>query len=107
MNAHRRGVPTVSLDESGTAAESMTAAPDQIEMLLAAERRQQMERLVARLAPKLREAIWLRFAGELEYREIAAIVDRPEETVRSRVFQALRRLRDLIGPGGHHDRSWK
>jgi RNA polymerase sigma-70 factor (ECF subfamily) len=106
LNASRRGVSTAPSQEPGTAAEPAAAAPDQIEALLAAERRQQMDRLVARLPPKLREAIWLRFAGELEYREIAAIVDRSEEAVRSRVFEGLRRLRDLIGRAVN-DRSWK
>ena len=62
-----------------------------------------MERLVSRLPPKLREAIWLRFAAELEYGEIAAIVDRSEEAVRTRVFNGLRRLRDLLGK----HRSWR
>jgi RNA polymerase sigma-70 factor (ECF subfamily) len=108
----RRGPLVVALEEkeTGEAQVTLGAAPDQIETILADERRQQMDRLVSRLPPKLREAICLRFAAELEYREIAAIVDRSEETVRSRVFAGLRRLRDLIGGGrrGHrNDRSWR
>jgi RNA polymerase sigma-70 factor (ECF subfamily) len=107
----RREPPVVALEETGESPATLAAAPDQIETILAAERRQQMDRLVSRLPPKLREAIWLRFAAELEYREIAAIVDRSEEAVRSRVFAGLRRLRDLIGGAGRrghqNDRSWR
>ena len=96
---HRSPV-TVPIEESGELRVAIAAAPDQVEALLAAERAQQMNRLVSRLPPKLREAIWLRFTAELEYREIAAIVDRSEEAVRSRVFEGLRRLRHLIERSG-------
>ena len=68
----------------------------QIDALLAAERRQHLDRLVWRLPPKLRDAIWLRFVADLDYPEIAAIAKRPEETVRGRVFQGLKRLRALL-----------
>jgi RNA polymerase sigma-70 factor (ECF subfamily) len=84
---------------AAVAAQGMAATTEHIDALLAAERRQQLQRLVQRLPPKLRDAIWLRFSAELEYAEIAAIVHRPEETVRSRVFLALKRLRRLIDGG--------
>jgi RNA polymerase sigma-70 factor (ECF subfamily) len=87
-----------SLNEAITA-HDLAPAVEHIDALLAAERRQQLQRLVQRLPPKLRDAIWLRFSAELEYAEIAAIVHRPEETVRSRVFLALKRLRRLIDGG--------
>ena len=101
--SRRRSPSTVPLDESGEIRSVIAAAPDQIDALLTAERRQQMDRLVSRLPPKLREVIWLRFAAELEYGEIAAIVHRSEEAVRTRVFNGLRRLRDLLGK----QRSWR
>ena len=113
LNAGRHRSPrTVPLEQGGEVGATTEPGPDQIEALLAAERRQQMDRLVSRLAPKLRDAIRLRFAAELEYREIAAILNRSEAAVRNRVFKGLRRLRDLIGvaggergPGNH--RSWR
>jgi DNA-directed RNA polymerase specialized sigma24 family protein len=62
------------------------------------------------LSPKLREAVWLRFGAELEYGEIATIVGRSTEAVRTRVCHALRRLRHLMGGAGldddPNDRSW-
>lgn len=111
LNAARRRVPaTVPLEATGERPDNLGAAPEQIEALLAAERRQRMDRLVSRLPPKLREAIWLRFAGELDYGEIAAVLGRSEEAVRSRVWNGLRRLRQLMGRGGRdggpNDRSW-
>ena len=39
----------------------------QVDAFLAAERRKHLERLVAKLPPKLRDAIWLRFSAELDY----------------------------------------
>lgn len=98
--SRQRPLVTVPLEESGELPVAVTAAPDQIEALLAAERAEQMNRHVSRLPPKLREAIWLRFTAELEYRDIAAIIGRSEEAVRSRVFEGLRRLRHLIERSG-------
>jgi RNA polymerase sigma-70 factor (ECF subfamily) len=110
LNATRRRVATLPLETAAEAHAAIGAAPDQIEALLAEERRQRMDRLVERLPPKLREAIWLRYGAELEYGEIAAIVDRSTEAVRTRVFHGLRRLRDLMGGAGRdddsNDRSW-
>lgn len=72
------------------------ASADQVEELLAAERRQHLDRLVSRLPPKLRDAIWLRYSADLDFAEIAAIVKRSEDTVRGRVFRGLKRLRALL-----------
>ncbi len=70
----------------------------QLDHLLALERRRRLEALVAQLPVKLRESIWLRFSAELPYDEIAQVLRRPEQTVRSRVFHALKRLRTLMAP---------
>lgn len=110
LNSARRRLPTVPLDTTAEANAASGAAPDQIEALLAAERQQRLDRLVERLSPKLREAVWLRFGAELEYSEIATIVGRSTEAVRTRICHALRRLRHLMGGDGRdddpNDRSW-
>ncbi|MBC8132809.1 MAG: sigma-70 family RNA polymerase sigma factor [Deltaproteobacteria bacterium] len=72
-------------------------ASDHLETFLADERRQQLDQLISRLPPKLRDAIWLRYAADMQYDEIAYIVKRPVETVRSRVFHGLSRLRKSFG----------
>lgn len=77
--------------------ETRVAAPgDAVDVFLEAERRRRLDRLVDQLPAKLRDAIRLRFSAELEYAEIAEIVRRPEATVRSRVFQGLKRLRQRL-----------
>lgn len=70
--------------------------PDQLDELLERERRRRARAALLGLAPKLREAVLLRFDQGLDYAEIARIVGRPEVTVRSRVFHAMKRLRDAL-----------
>lgn len=67
--------------------------PDQLDALLDRERQERLYALVDALPHEQRRAIWLRYAGRLEYAEIAEIVSRPEATVRTRVFLGLKRLR--------------
>jgi RNA polymerase sigma-70 factor (ECF subfamily) len=70
--------------------------PDQVDRLLAAERGRQVRAALLELSPKLREAVLLRFDQGLGYAEIARVVGKPEPTVRTRVFQALQRLRAAL-----------
>ncbi|MGC4119759.1 MAG: RNA polymerase sigma factor [Myxococcales bacterium] len=81
------------------AAEVAAPAPatDQLGALLEAERSHRVQQALQRLPDKLREAALLRFDQGLEYPEIAAIVGRPEATVRSRVFLAMKALRSELG----------
>lgn len=69
------------------------ASSDQLDSILEEERRRQVREGLLRLPSRLREAVLLRFDQGLEYAEISRIVGRPETTVRSRVFHALKRLR--------------
>lgn len=80
-------------DEALGAAVPQGDQPDQLDALLERERLRRMQEALLTLAPKLREAVLLRFDQGLPYAEIARVVRRPEVTVRSRVFHALRRLR--------------
>ena len=74
--------------------------PLALDALVAAERSQRLYVLVSRLPEAQREAITLRFSAGLEYGEIAEVVNRPEPTVRSRVFFGLNHLRKLMGKRG-------
>ena len=80
---------------------SDVAAPPlvQFEDSLRAERLARVDGAVARISPKLREALLLRFTADLDYPDIARITGRSAVTVRSRVFLALRRLRELLDGG--------
>jgi RNA polymerase sigma-70 factor (ECF subfamily) len=58
------------------------------------DRVDQVRRAIDRLPDEQREALELRVTGGLTYEEIAAAVDVPIGTVRSRLHNALRRLRE-------------
>lgn len=58
------------------------------------------------IGPDYRAVILLRHFFHLSYREIAGILEVPEKTVKSRLFDGRRLLRDLLvekGLGTHHD----
>jgi RNA polymerase sigma-70 factor (ECF subfamily) len=74
--------------------------PDQLDALLARERQARLYAQVERLPGEQRRALLLRYAGGLEYGEIAALVARPEATVRTRVFLGLKRLRAFLHARG-------
>jgi RNA polymerase sigma-70 factor, ECF subfamily len=83
--------------EDAEGAEVPSDRPDQLDAMLERERERRARSALLELAPKLREAVLLRFDQGLDYAQIARIVGRPEVTVRSRVFHALRRLRAALG----------
>ena len=55
-----------------------------------------MREAIAALAPELRETLELRIEQELSYEEIAGVLDVPIGTVRSRLHNAVRRLRTTL-----------
>ena len=72
------------------------ASPDQIDRLLLEERRRRVREALGRLPERMREAVLLRFAEELGYDEMAAVLSVGESTLRSRVHHGLRLLRGLL-----------
>jgi len=69
---------------------------DQLDLVLERERARRVDHQISRLSPPLREALLLRFGQELSYADIALVVGAPEATVRSRVFNGLRRLQQEL-----------
>jgi RNA polymerase sigma-70 factor, ECF subfamily len=55
-----------------------------------------MREAIAQLAPELRETLELRLTDELSYEEIASVLGVPIGTVRSRLHNAVRRLRTAL-----------
>ncbi len=53
---------------------------------------------IQELPPLYRQTLLLRLADELSYEEIAAALDVPLGTVRSRIHEAVRRLRAQLSP---------
>jgi RNA polymerase sigma-70 factor (ECF subfamily) len=69
----------------------------EVEDLAVAER---LKEAVATLPEAERHAIALAYFGGHTYREVAALIDQPEGTVKSRIRSGLRRLRsELVGAG--------
>ena len=66
------------------------------DLILARERRREVEAALARLGDKLRDVLVLRFAGDLSYQEIAEALEIPVGTVKSRLFAGLEKLRALL-----------
>jgi RNA polymerase sigma factor (sigma-70 family) len=64
--------------------------------LLAAERSERLERLIASLPPLYREVLQLRHGEDLDYRAIAEVLGLPEGTVKIRLFRARDLLRSKL-----------
>ncbi len=77
--------------ESAVEISAETAAPAVEDARLPA-----MREAIAALAPELRETLELRIEQELSYEEIAGVLDVPIGTVRSRLHNAVRRLRAAL-----------
>jgi RNA polymerase sigma-70 factor (ECF subfamily) len=67
------------------------------EAVLAEERRRLVEAGLLELSHKLREVVVLRYAGDHPLDEIAQILELPPGTVKSRLFAAMARLKDVLG----------
>ncbi len=81
---------TVAIEESGAAisrTEGMVAGREASELLQAA---------LQKLSPELRETVILRDLEELEYREIAQILNVPEGTVKSRLNRGRSELAKVL-----------
>ncbi len=79
------------LQETGAAA---AARPDQA--LAGREASEILQATLQKLSPDLREAVILRDLQEMEYREIAEVLDIPEGTVKSRINRGRAELARLL-----------
>src|SRR5664279_4576666 len=79
------------LEEAGAA-----AAPRPDQALAGREASQILQATLQRLSPDLREAVILRDLQEMEYREIAEVLDIPEGTVKSRINRGRAELARLL-----------
>jgi RNA polymerase sigma factor (sigma-70 family) len=51
---------------------------------------------VGDLPPRMRAAVWLRYAGDLTHRDIARVMDSSEDAVRKSVSDGLRKLKESL-----------
>ena len=95
---------TESIEDQGPALEETTAMMARTEGMLAGrEASEVLQTALQKLSPDLRETVILRDLEELEYREIAQVLNVPEGTVKSRLnrgraelARTLRRLKVRI-----------
>jgi RNA polymerase sigma-70 factor, ECF subfamily len=96
---HYQSAHTRHIDYSGGAIpDAVDTAPDPEEWMERWERREGLRQALAELTFEQREVLSLRFGQELSVRETAAVLGLPEGTVKSRTYNALRRLREAIAP---------
>lgn len=74
----------------------MALAGSPLDALEASERRQRVQRALLALPHEYRQVIVLRHFAELGYDEIAATLSIPSKTVKSRLYTARERLRELL-----------
>lgn len=71
-------------------------APPHIDRLLIEERQRRVRSALSELSAPMREALLLRYAEELRYDEMTAVVGAGESTLRSRVHHGLRLLKEKL-----------
>ena len=71
--------------------------PDPPDRLAGVEHRDEVQRAMTILSDEEREAIALRFGGDLTVPEIAELLKQPLPRVEGRVYRSLRKLRDELG----------
>jgi RNA polymerase sigma-70 factor, ECF subfamily len=101
--AHRRAVDRVRSEQSARARDEADARRVPVTHDAVAEQvagildRQDVSDAFAQLSERQREAVGLAYFGGHTYREVAALLDVPEGTIKTRIRDGLIRLRDLMG----------
>jgi RNA polymerase sigma-70 factor (ECF subfamily) len=102
--AHRRAVDRVRSTQSARDRDQRditerTAGPEHDEVAELVEDRLERERVtraLEALTPRQRESIELAYYSAYTYREVAAVLDVPEGTIKTRIRDGLIRLRDEL-----------
>ena len=99
ISSMRRANPGfVDMEEAGPLRDSHEL---QDEVLVKESTREEVRGALKKLTPQHREVIELTFYQGFSYPEIAAILECPVNTVKTRMFYARKELRELLGEGGH------
>ncbi len=92
--ARHVGLDALRRVKPGAGAAELPAAPEESEDA----RLETMRAAIAELPPLQREALLLKLQQEFSYDEIAAVLEVPVGTVRSRLHHAVLRLRQALNP---------
>lgn len=93
----RKALATVSLEERGVDLPEMKRSPDDI--LVSKQEYYRLLRAMDSLDTKHRAVLVLRYFNDLSYQEIAEALEIPLGTVKSRLNQSLRYLKEQMKPG--------
>jgi len=86
-----------SADATSRLDAATSTSPDPEQQALAADLRRRVARQIARLSPKLRDALLLATTGEYSYADIGATLGIPVGTVKWRVSEARRKITAALG----------
>jgi RNA polymerase sigma factor (sigma-70 family) len=86
--ARRRGAEERALE--------LVGASSSVGVIDAIDDRDLVERALAGLPKDEREAVALRYGGDLSLKEIASVVGEPQTTIEGRIYRGLRRIREEI-----------
>lgn len=78
------------------AVRELSASADEVAVLLR-ERDRDLQAALSRLTPKLRSVVVLRYGADQSYGEIAETLRIPSGTVKRRLFDAMDKLRVMLG----------
>jgi RNA polymerase sigma-70 factor (ECF subfamily) len=100
--AEKRRGKEVSLDdeEEDEAAQASLASPEPVpaEAALQRERSRVLREAMDKLPEQMRKCMLLRVERDLKYREVAVVLRLSPETVKAHLFQARKRLQEMLGP---------
>ena len=108
IDAHRearRSIPLISLtdgSELDCMPELSFSIPDSDE----SELRASLTALLDQLPPRQREALYLRYFAEMDYVDIAAMMDVKERTVYNLVHESLQHLRQVVANSPKQKRAF-
>lgn len=100
-SAEKRRGEEVSIDgqEEGDAPLPLASPePAPAEAVLHRERSRVLREAVEKLPEQMRKCMMLRVDQDLKYREIAVVLRVSPETVKAHLFQARKRLQEMLGP---------
>jgi RNA polymerase sigma-70 factor (ECF subfamily) len=86
-------------DDEASGEEPVAPPVDPLARLASQEAEQRLRRLVELLPDGQRSVFELAVLGELSYGEVSSILEIPVGTVKSRMFHAVRRLREALAAG--------
>ena len=102
--AHRKAVDRVRSEQARSDREDRDHERDTtrprdnvVETIERAEDRSEVQQALETLTDNQREAVTLAYYGGHTYREVAALLDTPEGTVKTRIRDGLIKLRDQLG----------